>query len=151
MDYFFDPAMLGVITGSLGMLVMMAGILLGYALAGYVLLKDFFKSPATGEAGIVFEPERNRDRFVVAAANLYSNGVVLIGVRHWDEHMYQQALRYRAQGALPEDDLDPAQGFVDNKGVFLSREHAWIVAEKAGQIWRRVGGDGHCLYSENLY
>ena len=43
------------------------------------------------------------------------------------------------------------QGFVDQFGVFLTREEAWDVASKAGQIVRRVGGDGGCLYSENLY
>jgi hypothetical protein len=43
------------------------------------------------------------------------------------------------------------QGFIDQHGVFMTREEAWIVAEAACQIIRRVGGDGARLYSENLY
>lgn len=47
-----------------------------------------------------------------------------------------------------------AQGFVDQRGVFLTRTEAWSIALAAGQIIRRVGGndtDGGTLYSENLY
>jgi hypothetical protein len=43
------------------------------------------------------------------------------------------------------------QGFVDQIGTFMTREEAWIVAENAGQILYRVGGDGTKLFSENLY
>jgi hypothetical protein len=43
------------------------------------------------------------------------------------------------------------QGFLDNKGIFLTREEAHTVAKAAGQIVRRVGGDANRLYSENLY
>jgi hypothetical protein len=46
------------------------------------------------------------------------------------------------------------QGFVDNKGNFLSRKEAFVVAKNAGQLIRRCGGDdaqGGILYSENLY
>lgn len=46
------------------------------------------------------------------------------------------------------------QGFVGNRGQFLTREEAWKVALDAGQIIRRVGDDdrnGGTLYSENLY
>jgi hypothetical protein len=51
-------------------------------------------------------------------------------------------------------DYDFEQGFVDQKGNFLSRTEAWQVAQTANQIIRRVGGDtanGGTLYSENLY
>lgn len=46
------------------------------------------------------------------------------------------------------------QGFVDHHGIYLDRQEAWKVAEAAGQIVRRVGGDtvkGGTPYSENLY
>jgi len=33
----------------------------------------------------------------------------------------------------------------------MTREEAWQVAEAAGQIKYRVGGDGKELFSENLY
>jgi hypothetical protein len=42
------------------------------------------------------------------------------------------------------------QGFVDNKGNFLTRKEALLIAEKENQIIRRCGGDVE-LYSENLY
>jgi hypothetical protein len=44
-----------------------------------------------------------------------------------------------------------AQGFIDQQCVFLTRERAWKVAEEAGQIIKRVDGDGEKLFSENIY
>ena len=46
------------------------------------------------------------------------------------------------------------QGFIDQYGVFMTRQEAWKVAEAADQINYRCGGDdkyGGTLYSENLY
>lgn len=43
------------------------------------------------------------------------------------------------------------QGFVDQFGVFLTREAAHAIAWARGQIRRRCGGDAKTLYSENLY
>jgi len=71
-------------------------------------------------------------RIVCAANRKAFTGHIVLGIRHWDAFM---------------------RG-IDNKGVFLSRTEAWKVAEAAGQIIRRVGGDetnGGTLYSENLY
>lgn len=90
------------------------------------------------------------ERVIVAAANRYENGLILVGVRHWDNHMHVQALSYKDSGILPST-KDPVQGFLDNKGHFLNRKQARIIAEKAGQIIKRVGGDEEDLYSENLY
>lgn len=83
-------------------------------------------------------------RRVVCAANRNSTGWVILGVRHWDNHM-----RAQVPGWMRHDGFE--QGFVDQYGVFMDRKEAWIVAEAAGQIIRRVGGDGVELYSENLY
>lgn len=84
---------------------------------------------------------------IVCAANKSDIGL-LIGVRHYDQFMQDQ-LRFK---------LDFGdhwkQGFIDNSGNFLTRQEAWKVAEAAGQIIRRVGGDdanGGTLYSENIY
>jgi len=52
---------------------------------------------------------------------------------------------------LWEKVTDEVQGFVTNKGEFLTREEAWIIALAEGQIIRRCGGDGEKLFSENLY
>lgn len=87
-------------------------------------------------------------RIVCAANRDKWNGTLLIGVRHWDKFMHDQHSRNT-------DFCDAGdQGFIDNRGNFLTRQEAWKVAEAAGQIIRRVGGDdanGGTLYSENLY
>lgn len=83
---------------------------------------------------------------IVMAANRSPNGVVILGVRHFDP------LMHKAMDLQP--DLvghEAEQGFVDNKGNFHTREQAWIIAEKQNQILRRCGGDGTKLFSENLY
>jgi len=85
--------------------------------------------------------ERNYRVVVCAALRHLHNGEIICGVRHWDRLMREQT--------AGKDSWE--QGFVDNAGSFLTREEAWEVAEKAGQIVRRVGGDGHELFSENLY
>ena len=72
---------------------------------------------------------------IVCAANRHKQTKqVILGIRHWDGYMRVQCLDY--------DYSDYEQGFIDNKGKFLTRE---------GQIIRRIGGDEDCLYSENLY
>ena len=43
------------------------------------------------------------------------------------------------------------QGFVTNKYRFVSREGAWIIAEKQGQIIRDHNVCVGTLYSEHLY
>lgn len=79
-----------------------------------------------------------------------SDGAVITSPRHWDNVCRDTADR----DVNPDSWFGAEQGFVDQRGVFLSREEAWRVAEAAGQIRRRVGGDtrnGGTLYSENLY
>ena len=45
------------------------------------------------------------------------------------------------------------QGFIDDKGNFLTRKQAYIVATTEGQIKHRLKGqyDGNELYSEDLW
>lgn len=85
-------------------------------------------------------------RIVCAANRNPATGHLVLGVRHMDTLM---------QAGVPNKlRLYTEQGFVDNKGNFLSRKEAFIVANKAGQLIRRCGGDdaqGGMLYSENLY
>ncbi len=89
---------------------------------------------------------------IVCAANRH-DGIIIAGVRHWDSIM-------RGLFAGPEIEKNHPmnvaweQGFLDNKYQFLTRTEAWKVAEAAGQIVRRCGGDeadDGTLYSENLY
>lgn len=86
------------------------------------------------------------ERVIVCAANRdRESGRVVLGLRHWDGFMTK---------FLDTDVGNVEQGFVDNKGNFLSRTEAWKVADAAGQIRRTVGGnekDGGTLFSENLY
>lgn len=42
------------------------------------------------------------------------------------------------------------QGFLTNKNKFVTREEAWIIAERENQIIKQSGGHG-TLYSEDLY
>lgn len=89
-------------------------------------------------------------RRVVCAAIRAADGTLLLGIRHYSKDMYNQMMLRIDSGkfrARSDDD----QGFVDQFGVYLTRKEAWIVAEAAGQIVRRCGGDGEELFSENLY
>lgn len=82
------------------------------------------------------------ERRIVCAAIRDGHGSIICGPRHWDK-----ICRSTKHDAWE-------QGFVDQRGEFLTREEAWKVAEAAGQILRRVGGDsinGGRLFSENLY
>lgn len=89
--------------------------------------------------------EDRSQRRVVCAANLFLCGTIILGARHWDPLMHQQAKAYGLRGGNED------QGFIDQWRVFMTREEAWIVAEEAGQIvYRGNWGDG-VLYSENLY
>lgn len=85
---------------------------------------------------------------VVCAANRHlETGDIILGVRHFDKLMHMQIVNSIVRLNWEESE----QGFVNQRGKFLTREQAWIVAEKAGQIAYRCGGDGKRLYSENLY
>lgn len=87
-------------------------------------------------------------RRVVCAANRFPGGVLVLGARHFDGVM-RQTIKLLSLTPGSEE-----QGFIDQAGQFLTRQEAWKVAEAAGQIQRRVGGDtsqGGSLYSENLY
>lgn len=98
------------------------------------------------------------DRIVCAAIEIKFDGyasVYLCGVRHWDDFMHDQFRKLQqVRNFSPEEEYRVTQGFLDNREQFLTRSEAWAVAEAAGQIIRRCGGDsrdGGTLYSENLY
>jgi hypothetical protein len=86
-------------------------------------------------------------RLIVAAAMLMDDGDVIVGVRHYSPEMrktLEKAYGEKYHLSVKE------QGFVDQKGVFLNRKDAWVIAEQEGQIRRKVSTEG-TLYSENLY
>lgn len=93
-------------------------------------------------------------RRVVCAAIRAADGELLLGIRHYSTDMHAQ-MHQRRDGAKFAHRLDEDQGFVDQHGVFLSREEAHKVALAAGQIVHPEkcgeGLDGPKLYSEGLY
>lgn len=94
------------------------------------------------------KPVEEKPRVVVCAAIKNHPGYVVIGPRHFDQTMCD------AMNCHVTDIHSWAlgtEGFIDQFGVFMTREEAWGVAKEAGQIKYRCGGDEGCLFSENLY
>lgn len=92
----------------------------------------------------------NEFRYVVCAANRFKDGRIVLGIRHWDQIMHE-TVRFIYGDDIPKP---VEQGFVDQRGNFLTRQEAWKLAKENGQIIRRVGADtleGGTLFSENLY
>lgn len=93
-------------------------------------------------------------RRVVCAAIRASDGSVLLGVRHYSPDMHRQ-IEARHDGAKFMYRHDPNQGFVDQRGIYMTREEAFEVAFIAGQVIDFAacgrGPDGRKLYSEGLY
>ena len=94
------------------------------------------------------------DRRVVCAAIRAADGSVLLGIRHYSRDMHEQ-IETRIDGAKFKHRHDEDQGFVDQHGVYVSREEAYQVAKAANQLYRPnacgEGLDGMKLYSEGLY
>lgn len=84
-------------------------------------------------------------RRVVCAAIRDLSGRIVCGARHFDVVMV------RAIGEMMSFVEPWEQGFIDQRGDFMTREEAHKVATEAGQIIRRCGGDEGRLFSENLY
>ena len=84
---------------------------------------------------------------IVCAALLNKDGRIVCGPRHFDQTMMVQIKDRPGVDSW----RDSNQGFIDQHGVFLTREEAWNITEKEGQVLRHVGSDIPCLFSENLY
>ena len=95
-----------------------------------------------------------KQRRVVCAALRASDGRLLLGIRHYSRDMHEQIARRDDRNRFYRLH-DPDQGFVDQFGVYMTREEAYRVAEAAGQIVYPEacgeGLDGPKLYSEGLY
>lgn len=93
-------------------------------------------------------------RRVVCAAIRAVDGSLLLGIRHYSRDMHEQ-IRQRDDGGLFKHRNDEHQGFVDQFGVYMTREEAYQVAVAAGQLLypERCGNglNGPKLYSEGLY
>jgi len=99
-------------------------------------------------------PLDRRVRRVVCAAIRAADGTLLLGVRHYSRDMHEQ-IAARRDGEKFKHRHDEDQGFVDQWGVYMTREEAYRVADEQGQIWdwRACGNglEGRKLYSEGLY
>jgi hypothetical protein len=71
----------------------------------------------------------------------------MVGIRHYCPQMRDQ-IQHSNQGLTYWKNV--YQGFVDQYGKFHTREEAWVIAEREGQI-RQVSGTHGTLYSEDLY
>lgn len=113
----------------------------------------------TNETKTPLPPGADVGRRVVCAALKILRGdkadLIITGARHFDGVMLRTIrLNPVIDQELEEGILKDVQGFIDQRGVFMTRTEAWKVAQAAGQILRRCGGDdanGGTLYSENLY
>jgi hypothetical protein len=97
-------------------------------------------------------PDKNKYRpdgpIVVCAALKSTTGKIVCGARHYDPIMRQQIAG--SDGKRSPEWISCEQGFIDQRGNFLTREEAWKIAEKNGQIKYNGGWNG-TLYSEDLY
>jgi hypothetical protein len=86
---------------------------------------------------------------VVCAAARHPSGHIICSPRHYDHIFHQQV------GMLPEEHQrewrSVEQGFVDQRGTFLTREEALAIAITQDQIIRDQDLAIKKLYSENLY
>ena len=86
-------------------------------------------------------------RIVCAALRRKDTGDILCGPRHFDEIM-----RSQIRNIDKAEWVEAEQGFVDNKGVFLSRREAYPIAQEAKQFFGPMNSiQSNVLYSEHLY
>lgn len=93
-------------------------------------------------------------RRVVCAAIRAEDGTLLLGIRHYSQDMYDQvAVRTDREKFKHRSGAD--QGFVDQHGVYMTREEAFSVAQQELQIVHTeactFGSRGWKLFSEGLY
>jgi len=92
------------------------------------------------------------ERIVSAANKNKQTGDLLIGVRHWDESMRNQCKILMSIEKATNMSSEWDQGFITNKYRYVSREEAYDIAEREGQIIRECGNPSQrVLYTEHLY
>lgn len=107
--------------------------------------QDYFKSDhmIQLEAHAKSLENFNEIRRVSMAANIV-DGHLIVGNRHFCPIMHMQIDRLGLN--CRKHNISTDQGFIDQWGIYMSREEAWSVASKAGQI-KNVLEEG-VLYSE---
>lgn len=85
---------------------------------------------------------------IVCAAVQHANGLIVTSPRHFDLITKLIIVSLKSDRKWH----DARQGFVDQHGIFFTREAAYEIAEKNNQIIRECGNPGErVLYSEHLY
>lgn len=101
-----------------------------------------------------------RPPYIVGAAMLMDDGLVIAGARHYSPEMRRVMKRIYGNGfklfgiwiKKPYHMRVKTQGFIDNTGSFLDRKRAWKRAGELGQIRFVLQCDSSReLYSDNLY
>lgn len=88
----------------------------------------------------------NEERRIVCAACRWPDGHVILGIRHFSPDMRLSAHK---QGY---DTIDcREQGFVDQWGNYLTRQEAYVIAERQNQYKPWDPATPGTLYSEDLY
>lgn len=85
-------------------------------------------------------------RVVCAAIRHARTGRILTGARHFDTVMQEWLKDYELG-----DWADADQGFIDQWGTFLTRQEAFVIAERQGQYNPWGEHTRGVLYSEDLY
>ena len=84
-------------------------------------------------------------RVVVCAAIRNPEGLIIAGARHYDTVM---------RGVISAAGFKYGnweQGFIDQAGIFLTREEAFKLATERNQVKYRDGFTNPVLFSEDLY
>lgn len=93
-------------------------------------------------------PKKYPDRRLVVCAACKVGDLVVMSPRHWDIPMHYTVAHLKGDPIAPTGE----QGFVDQWGVFMSREEAYQVALRQGQIrYPEEGRGSEKLFSEMLY
>lgn len=88
--------------------------------------------------------ERADVQRVVSMAACIVDGFLIVGNRHFCPIMHMTIDNFGID--CSKHDMGTQQGFVDQWGVYMTRQEAWVVAKAAGQI-KQVFQEG-TLYSE---
>lgn len=91
-----------------------------------------------------------KQRRIVCAALQAVDSDLLLGIRHYSSDMIKQ-INLRKDGHKFRGLRHEQQGFVDQRGVFLTRKEAFNVAKEANQIINYSVCINDELYSEGLY
>ena len=99
-----------------------------------------------------------KERRVVCAANKFIftmpdkrvEELIVCGARHYDHVMGSQIAKIDHDYWKNKSSV--TQGFIDQRGVFMDRREAFVVASNANQVIKKSGNPNSLeLFSEDIY